>query len=248
MFLADSLKYISADFYEKTVGTPLEKKSIMRVAQIVRARALEGSKKNVLDIGCGSGVLAVELADIKTIEYIGIDINEGFIKRARERLNSHHNFTFFVEDIARYCPNLKFDIIILCGTYHHIPDEHKAVVLRRVASVLAERGIVVLYEKLLAPYSTKKEFISANRIFYRKRFAAQFLAGEIGPRHLLALLKIGLGDISAFQEYKIDYQRLISYFFSHGLVPVEEHKIWPARNLFKKNNIGDFIFVFAHGN
>jgi len=58
----------------------------------------------VLDIGCGNGALAADIAkNVKNVEIIGIDLNPNNIKFAKENYN-YKNLEFLIGDATKDLP------------------------------------------------------------------------------------------------------------------------------------------------
>jgi ubiquinone/menaquinone biosynthesis C-methylase UbiE len=103
------------------------------LAEITRGRRF----KRVLDVGCGSGLQTVFLAN-HADEVVGIDIAEEFIELARQRCNEKKNVSFKVAD-ARKLPFEpgQFDCIFSYGdVLSHIVDGYDLAVseIGRVAA------------------------------------------------------------------------------------------------------------------
>lgn len=75
--------------------------------------------ETVLDIGCGEGYLAKDLAQ-KASHVIGIDINETSLKKAQE--NAPSNTTFIHGDATNYAFKEKFDVLVLSNVLEHIQN------------------------------------------------------------------------------------------------------------------------------
>ena len=99
--------------------------------------------KDVLDIGCGTGYLAVSLSD-KCRSVKGIDISPRMIKYAQKR-NSPSNVEFFLID---RCKNLsdvfdgKFDYSILKMVLHEMPNEERESSIN-AAKLISHEMIIV---------------------------------------------------------------------------------------------------------
>ena len=90
-----------------------------------------GSGKSIFDIGCGSGLFAILLAEfIKPKAIYGIDIEDRLIRIAKKLLDPYKkriNIVFEVYD-GRVLPELinKCDVVTMIDVLHHIPkDMHK---------------------------------------------------------------------------------------------------------------------------
>ena len=87
------------------------------------------SKDSVLDIGCGAGFVAYDLANKCGAKVTGIDIDENNIRIAKKN-KSHSNITYIQGDVLRDLPNEHYDIIILSNVLEHI--NQRISFLRRV--------------------------------------------------------------------------------------------------------------------
>jgi 2-polyprenyl-3-methyl-5-hydroxy-6-metoxy-1,4-benzoquinol methylase len=97
--------------------------------------ALPYLKGRVLDIGCGSGMLATWIAPER---YLGVDIDASSLAIARARFPAHH---FTSESPA---PGRKFDTVVALAVIEHVVNP--AGFLRRLATYLddaADSRIVV---------------------------------------------------------------------------------------------------------
>lgn len=75
---------------------------------------------SVLDIGCGNGALAYDLAD-KAKSVVGIDIVEKNILKAKAKFNKS-NIKYLVGDATKDLDEEKFDVVILSNVLEHIDD------------------------------------------------------------------------------------------------------------------------------
>lgn len=87
------------------------------LANLVRVslKHKKDEKLKILDIGCGSGALAIALADyFKQSEVYAIDIDENAIEQTKEnaKINKVENLAVFKMDILEEKPNEHFDIIV----------------------------------------------------------------------------------------------------------------------------------------
>ena len=100
--------------------------------------ALELSKnKNVLEIGIGTGRIAVKVAP-RCMHLAGIDFSLKTIERAKENLKEHTNILFICGDFVSYNFMETFDTIYSSLTMMHF--ENKEQVITKVASLLKDGG------------------------------------------------------------------------------------------------------------
>src|SRR4030042_756332 len=103
----------------------------------------------VLDIGTGSGLLAIELAKISkrdSFDITAIDISENMLKKARQNARAYH-----VEDKVKFLhgtasalpfPDKSFDLVISYASLHHWFDP--VAVFNEIARVTTETGCIIV--------------------------------------------------------------------------------------------------------
>jgi SAM-dependent methyltransferase len=72
---------------------------------------LRYSPRSVLDAGCGTGRVAVELAR-RGVEVVGVDLDEGFVAAAREKAPE---LAWHRADLASCALGRAFDVVVLAG-------------------------------------------------------------------------------------------------------------------------------------
>ena len=98
-------------------------------------------EKSVLEIGVGTGRLAVRVAP-ECREFFGIDISQKTVKRAKENLKKQTNVTLVCGDFMSYEFGRKFDVIYSSLTFMHIKDKQAAI--NKVKTLLNISGRFVL--------------------------------------------------------------------------------------------------------
>jgi len=76
--------------------------------------------ETVLDVGCGIGALAYDMADAGAL-VTGIDISEVNIKTAQERF-AHPNVTYICGNALTDLPSGVFETIVLSNVLEHLPE------------------------------------------------------------------------------------------------------------------------------
>lgn len=99
----------------------------------------------VLDIGCGSGLLAHRFSPER---YLGIDLQQPFLKRARGRNRAHPFCAMDARSLG--LADGAFDAALLCGVIHHLDDAGARAVLGEVRRVLRPGGRLLMWEDVPA--------------------------------------------------------------------------------------------------
>ncbi len=99
------------------------------------------STKSVLEIGVGTGRLALRTAPLCG-RLCGIDISPKTAERARKNLESYTNVGIICGDFMTYGFSECFDVIYSSLTFMHIRD--KQTCINKVASLLKKGGIFAL--------------------------------------------------------------------------------------------------------
>lgn len=88
-----------------------------------------GTGERVLDIGCGNGAVAYDVAIKAGAEVVGIDLSPENIAQARRRY-AHPRVEYRVGDALKELSVRPFDTVILSNVLEHLPE--RPVFLRRV--------------------------------------------------------------------------------------------------------------------
>lgn len=88
--------------------------------------------ERVLDIGCGIGAVAYDVAEKAGAYVVGIDLNPENIAQAHQRY-THQRLKYCVGDALKNVPNGPFDVIILSNVLEHLPE--RTAFLRRVQEI-----------------------------------------------------------------------------------------------------------------
>ena len=233
-----------AQIYDAMMGTDLEVRIFMAVVKEIK-KNIKGDKNFILDLCCGTGIVANMLRDLKGIKFVGVDINKNFLRLAKKKLERNKNFSFLLGDAAHYKTNQKFNIVLLTSAYHHIENRFKSRLLKNIRKFLMKDGVLIIYEKAIPPYSNKTEFHNSNKQFYLKRikYLKETGRNKLTPKQFNALMNICGLSAAGEEEYKVDYNYIMNDLVQNSYKIVKKIKIWPQSNIFKNEKVGDFIFV-----
>ncbi len=102
---------------------------------------------DVLDLGCGPGNTANELAANVYRSYVGVDISEAAlakaVKRTAENGRADKN-SFVCSDFLGYTPTKEFDIILFRESMYHIPHGQVLEILEKYSKSLKKSGVFIV--------------------------------------------------------------------------------------------------------
>lgn len=120
------------------------------------AREVHDGNK-VLEIGCGNGILASRVRDLRVVAYYdGIDISRDAIEQARLRLGEDTRYEFQVDDVTSdlsiltNTPNGRYDVCLASEILEHFTDEEFTDVLSHVSRI-AKRLVAAVPNNTLKP-------------------------------------------------------------------------------------------------
>lgn len=92
-------------------------KNILPIDESEVLKSTNWKNKTVLDVGCGTGLMAAEIAKIGAKKVVGIDFSPDAIRTAQIE-HVHKNLEYLTEDIKKHRGS--YDIIISLGTLEHM--------------------------------------------------------------------------------------------------------------------------------
>jgi SAM-dependent methyltransferase len=102
---------------------------------------------SILDFGCGTGNTANELASNAYEKYLGVDISESCLSKARRRSqeNGREAKNQFVRgDLLNFSTPQKFDVILFRESLYFIPMGKIEFTLNRYAKNLKDHGVFIV--------------------------------------------------------------------------------------------------------
>ena len=130
------------------------------------------SINNVLEIGCGVGILATHFSEKYNMNVIGIDVDPEQIKLAKEHQKEKENRQFKVADASNleFSENQQFDLAVSTFVLHHIPNWDE--VLSEIERVLKPKGYYIFHDitypktltKIFRPIAKKYGVYTAQEI------------------------------------------------------------------------------------
>jgi SAM-dependent methyltransferase len=102
---------------------------------------------SVLDLGCGPGNTANEMAESCYQRYIGVDISQAAVDKGIRRTNAtgrEKKNSFIVSDFLGFTPTEKFDVILFRESMYHIPYGQVGTILAKFSSYLKPDGVFIV--------------------------------------------------------------------------------------------------------
>jgi ubiquinone/menaquinone biosynthesis C-methylase UbiE len=170
-----------------------------RLAELVAARG-----KYVLDIGCGTGGVALACA-ARGADVVGIDINPEMLEIAQTKRRPSAGSVEWLElgamEIEDRFPENAFDAAVSCLMFSELSREEQSYVLEVVHSRLRPGGMIVLADEVLPR-------TPARRLWYR-----------------VGRLPVALLTFALTQTTTRPVQRLAERVREAGFVTVEEERL-----------------------
>lgn len=139
------------------------------------ADVLEPQPLRVLDIGCSTGACARGVIDMARHDYVGVDIDPGYIATAQRQAPLGK---FIAADARRLdFASESFDLAMFVGVMHHMDDQLIRDCLTEVRRVLKRDGRLIVAEPVFTPGRRLSTlFLSMDR--------GRFIRDEPGYRNL----------------------------------------------------------------
>jgi cyclopropane-fatty-acyl-phospholipid synthase len=143
LFLDSKKQYSCA--YFKNKNDSLETAQNNKIQHIIKKLNIKPNQK-VLDIGCGWGSLAIDIAKTSKCEVTGITLSENqfnyCVKKAKE-LNLRNQVTFKLIDYREL--NQKFDRIVSVGMFEHVGRKFYKIFFKKIEQLLSNDGISLIH-------------------------------------------------------------------------------------------------------
>ena len=139
--------------FQGKMGIPIIHLGGARATRDLVALCNINEKSEVLDVGCGTGYTACEIAQKHSSYVVGIDVSEDMIAKAQERARHHHlkSVEFQIADVFELpFQDETFDTVIMESILNLLSDK-KSSALTEIVRVLKPGGVVGANEDFARP-------------------------------------------------------------------------------------------------
>ncbi len=143
LFLDEKRQYSCA--YFKNEDDTLEEAQNNKIDHIIKKLNLKPNQR-VLDIGCGWGTLAIDIAKKTQCEVVGITLSENqleYAKRKAKKMNLENQVEFRLADYRQL--NEKFDRVVSVGMFEHVGRKFYKKYFSKVFDFLNEDGVALIH-------------------------------------------------------------------------------------------------------
>ncbi|MDH4028296.1 MAG: class I SAM-dependent methyltransferase [Nitrospirota bacterium] len=205
----------------------VERQRMLGIMRSFYRHFLSGRKNNVLDLGCGDGIITHNLLEVdNAISATLVDASSDMLDKARERLRGFRSIDFmqasFQDIMVKDLPERGYDLVVSSMAIHHLTQDEKKKLFNIIHTWLKPGGLFLNIDVVIAPAGALEDWYmkiweewmdnkrkelgafdeSSSEVI--KRYKA---AGENRPDtlddQLNALRKIGFRDVDCYYKYGI---------------------------------------------
>ena len=172
---------------------------------------------NLLDIGCSDGLMIEKL--LQTLDnkgkYIGIDVSEPMIEKARCRFLNNFNVNINYCDIRTDFPKNSYDVITAILSIQFTPIEYRQAIISNIyENLVPDKGCFIMVEKVLGNthrlnelfvdnyYTLKKEHGYSQDQIDRKKLSLEGVLVPVTSDWNIDLLKqAGFREVDVFWRW-----------------------------------------------
>jgi len=143
LFLDEKRQYSCA--YFKSEDNTLEEAQNDKIDHIIKKLNLKPNQR-VLDIGCGWGTLAIDIAKKTQCEVVGITLSKNqldYAKQKAKEMNLENQVDFRLADYRQL--NEKFDRVVSVGMFEHVGRKFYNKYFNKVFDFLNEDGVALIH-------------------------------------------------------------------------------------------------------
>ena len=173
---------------EKAI-TPSKRFSEETISNILLSKIPEKElkKATLLDVGCGEGRITESLAK-KVNHYVGIDVSETVLNRARNKTKTLDNVKFFhIDKRLKYLFEKEtFQIVISWAVFPHMPKEMLRIYLDDIYTIMDSKGYFnfqpddypsLIKNNIKRRFDKIQNYFNETQSFWRARWYPEWLMG-----------------------------------------------------------------------
>jgi tRNA (cmo5U34)-methyltransferase len=131
--------------------------SFYATAADLAAYSIKVAAPAILDLGAGTGLLSeFMMQKIESASLYLLDESTDMIAKAQQRL-AQYNPTIFIQSMTEPLPEIKFDAIVSSVAIHHLANEDKRDLFKRIYQSLASGGVFINAEQILGETEWQKK-------------------------------------------------------------------------------------------
>ena len=138
----DAIYRLERSHFWRWVNTTF-RKAVFERYTITFEQAGDVTGREVLDVGCGSGIYAVDFARRGASRVVGVDFSANMLELARQEAERHRvaeRCEFIQADFLELDLQDRFDISIAMGVFDYVPDQ--VTFLRKMVALTTDKVIV----------------------------------------------------------------------------------------------------------
>jgi cyclopropane-fatty-acyl-phospholipid synthase len=140
----DPLRQYSCGYFQNETDT-LEQAQINKIKHIAKKLDLKPNQK-VLDIGCGWGYLAIEIAKQYKCHVTGVTVSENQYKFAKNKINELNLSNQVEIKLIDYREiKEKYDKIVSVGMFEHVGRKFYNSFFEKISNLLNNKGVALLH-------------------------------------------------------------------------------------------------------
>ena len=143
LFLDKDMQYSCAYFHNPNIS--LDQAQIDKKNHIINKLSIKPDM-NILDIGCGWGGMAIEIAKITGAKVKGITLSENQFKTASQRAQEeglNEKVTFALQDYRN--EEDQYDRIVSVGMFEHVGIKYFKTFFKKTNDLLKDNGVFLLH-------------------------------------------------------------------------------------------------------
>ena len=140
----DPLKQYSCGYF-KDANDTLEQAQINKINHIIKKLDIRPNQK-ILDIGCGWGYLAMEIAKQKNCQVTGVTLSENQYNHAKQKIKEQGLGNQVEIKLVDYRElDEKFDRVVSVGMFEHVGRKFYNIFFKKVFDLLNDKGVALIH-------------------------------------------------------------------------------------------------------